>query len=86
MGILGSTHGVRIVRSQVMSLRQANFIEGAMAIGASDLHIISRHIVPNILPVVTVKFVSSAQNYLLMGVGIPASLASATPSWWIGGR
>ncbi len=70
MGILGSTHGVRIVRSQVMSLRQANFIEGAMAIGASDLHIISRHIVPNILPVVTVKFVSSAQNYLLMGVGI----------------
>jgi peptide/nickel transport system permease protein len=70
MGVLGSTHGVRVVRSQVLALRQANFIEGARAIGASNFHIMSRHILPNIMPVVTVKFVSSVQHYLLMGVGL----------------
>lgn len=70
MGVLGSTHGVRVIRSQVMSIRHANFIEGARAIGAHDLHIMSRHILPNILPLVTVRFVSSSQHYLLMGVGL----------------
>jgi peptide/nickel transport system permease protein len=70
MGVLGSTHGIRVIRSQVMSIRHANFIEGARAIGAGDLHIMSRHILPNIMPLVTVKFVSSTQHYLLMGVGL----------------
>jgi peptide/nickel transport system permease protein len=70
MGVLGSTHGVRVVRSQVLELRQANFIEGARAIGVTDFRIMTRHILPNILPVVMVKFVSSVQHYLLMGVGL----------------
>jgi peptide/nickel transport system permease protein len=70
MGVLGSTPGIRIVRSQVLSIRHANFIEGARAIGARDLRIMSRHILPNILPIVTVKFVSSSQHFLLMGVGL----------------
>jgi peptide/nickel transport system permease protein len=70
MGVLGSAHGVRVVRSQVMAIRKAHYIEGARAIGAGDIHIMTRHVLPNILPVVTVKFVSSAQHYLLMGVGL----------------
>jgi peptide/nickel transport system permease protein len=70
MGILGSIHGIRIIRSQVLSLSQTNFVEGARAIGASDFHIMSRHILPNIMPLVMVKFVSSSQHLLVMGVGL----------------
>ncbi len=70
MGVLGSTHGVRVLRSQVISIRHACFIEGARAIGARDMHIMSCHILPNVIPLVTVKFVSSTQHFLLMGVGL----------------
>jgi peptide/nickel transport system permease protein len=45
-------------------------VEGARAIGASDFHIMSRHILPNIMPLVMVKFVSSSQHLLVMGVGL----------------
>jgi len=70
MGILGSIYGIRIIRSQVLSLAQTSFVEGARAIGASDFHIMFRHILPNVMPVVMVKFVSSSQRLLLMGVGL----------------
>jgi peptide/nickel transport system permease protein len=70
MGILGSIHGIRVIRAQVLSLTQTNFIEGARAIGASDFRIMSRHILPNVMPVVMVKFVSSSQHMLVMGVGL----------------
>ena len=39
----------RIVRGQVLSLKQQNFVEAARALGASDRNIIFRHIVPNTL-------------------------------------
>ncbi|MFA5221689.1 MAG: ABC transporter permease [Methanoregula sp.] len=70
MGILGSIYGIRIIRAQVLSLSQTNFVEGARAIGASDFRIMSRHILPNVMPVVMVKFVSQSQHLLVMGVGL----------------
>ncbi|HNX16969.1 MAG TPA: ABC transporter permease [Methanoregula sp.] len=70
MGILGSIHGIRIIRSQVLSLAQTNFVEGARAIGAPDFYIMSRHILPNVMPLVMAKFVSSSQRMLVMGVGL----------------
>jgi peptide/nickel transport system permease protein len=70
MGLLGSIHNIRVIRAPALSLSQTPFVEGARAIGASDLHIMSRHILPNLMPIVTVKFVSSSQHFLLMGVGL----------------
>jgi len=70
MGILGSIHGIRIIRAPALSLSRSDFIEGARAVGASDFRIMSRHLLPNLMPVVTVKFVSSSQHFLLMGVGL----------------
>jgi peptide/nickel transport system permease protein len=70
MGLLSGIYGIRIIRLQVLSLVQTNFIEGARAIGASDFRIMSRHILPNVMPIVMVKFVSSSQHLLVMGVGL----------------
>ena len=58
------------MRAQVLSLSQTSFVEGARAIGASDFHIMFRHILPNVMPIVTVKFVSASQHLLVMGVGL----------------
>lgn len=40
----------RVIRSQVLSLRERPFVQAARVTGASDWRIITRHIAPNILP------------------------------------
>ncbi len=40
----------RVIRSQVLSLRERPFVQSARVAGASDWRIISRHIAPNVLP------------------------------------
>ncbi len=70
MGLLGGAQGIRIIRSQVLSLVKADFIYGVKAMGASDHYIMARHILPGILPLAIVMFVNSAQRYMLMGVGL----------------
>jgi peptide/nickel transport system permease protein len=70
MGFLSSVYGIRIIRAQVLSLSRTSFVEGARAIGASDFHIMFRHILPNVMPITMVKFVSASQHLLVMGVGL----------------
>ncbi|MFY1112428.1 MAG: ABC transporter permease [Methanosarcinaceae archaeon] len=70
MGVLGGTHGIRVIRSQVLSLSESNFIYGTRALGVGDFYIILVHVFPNILPLVLVQLVFSAQKYMLMGVGL----------------
>lgn len=70
MGVLSSIMGIRMIRAQVLSVARTNYVEGARAIGASDFHIMSRHILPNVMPIVMVRFVSASQHLLVMGVGL----------------
>ena len=44
----------RIVRGMVLSIREREFIQAARGLGASDLHIVLRHILPNILAPVAI--------------------------------
>jgi peptide/nickel transport system permease protein len=50
IALLGWTGTARLVRSQVLAERQKAYVEAARAIGASDLYIIFRHILPNVTP------------------------------------
>lgn len=70
MGLLGSLHGVRIIRSQVLSLAVSDFVVGTKALGAGDGYIMLRHILPNVLPLVGVKFVTAAQHFMIIGIGL----------------
>src|SRR6202043_1192461 len=45
----------RLVRAQVMAVREREFVEAARALGAGDLHIITKHILPNIIQPVIVQ-------------------------------
>jgi peptide/nickel transport system permease protein len=74
----------RVVRGQVLSLREWEFITAAHAIGASDLRIIFRHIVPNILaPVIVMSTMMMADAILIeatlsfLGMGAQPPI----PSW-----
>ena len=76
----------RIVRGQVLSLRSRPFIEASRALGASHIHILFRHILPNIygviitylaLTVPSIVLYESFLSYLGLGVQPPqASLGS----------
>src|SRR5262249_27706765 len=45
----------RLVRAQVLSVREREFVEAARALGASDWRVITRHILPNIIQPVIVQ-------------------------------
>ena len=73
----------RLVRAQVMAVREREFVEAARALGASDLRILTRHILPNILqPLIVQAAVGMASAVLaeatlsFLGLGIPAPAAS----------
>ena len=52
IGLTGWSATARLVRAQVLSLRERQYIERARAIGSSDFHIIRTHILPNSFPLV----------------------------------
>jgi peptide/nickel transport system permease protein len=74
----------RIVRGQVLSLRQREFVEAAVALGASPSRIAVREILPNIVgPIIVYTTLLIPNNILFeaslsfLGLGVPPS----TPSW-----
>jgi len=73
----------RLVRGQVLAAREREFVEAARALGASDLRIIVRHILPNIIqPVVVQASIGMAGAILaeatmsFLGLGVPPPTAS----------
>ena len=74
----------RLVRGQVLSLREEEYVLAARALGASDWRIASRHLLPNVLgPVIVtaafgVPFAIFAEAALsFIGLGLPPP----TPTW-----
>jgi peptide/nickel transport system permease protein len=73
----------RLVRAQVLSVREREFVEAARALGASDLRIFTRHILPNIVQPILVQAAIGMAGAVLaeatlsfLGLGIPAPAAS----------
>jgi len=52
IGITSWPSTARIVRSQVLSVKEKTFVERARAIGSGSRHIISKHILPNVFPLI----------------------------------
>jgi len=64
----------RVIRSEVLSLKQRPFVERAVSIGCGDFHIVLKHILPNVLPLITA-------NAILV---IPWAIVSETTLSFIG--
>ena len=52
IGLTGWSYTARLVRAQVLSVKERQYIERARCIGASDFNIIGRHIFPNTFPMI----------------------------------
>jgi len=70
----------RVIRSQVLSLREMPFIECAKAAGAGRFYTIFRHLIPNVLPVAFANMVLSVPGAIIteaslsfLGFGDPAT-------------
>jgi peptide/nickel transport system permease protein len=84
LGLFGWFYPARIVRAQVLSLREKEFVEAARMIGTNDWRIIRSHILPHLVaPIIVYSTLVVAQNILaetglsFLGLGIKAP----TPSW-----
>jgi peptide/nickel transport system permease protein len=65
LGALGWMGFARLVRSQVISLRERPFIEAARAVGASKTHIMFRHILPNVMSLVYVTLATTVPGNIV---------------------
>lgn len=84
LGLTGWVYIGRVVRSEVISLRERDFIEAARATGATNARIIRRHVLPNTSSVVLVigtlevaSVIISEASLSFLGLGVGA----LTPSW-----
>lgn len=67
----------RIVRGEVLAIREQQFVDSARAIGASDLRIMTRHVIPNVVPSVIVvgtvyvpRLIMFAAALSFLGLGV----------------
>jgi len=74
----------RLIRGQVLSLREKEFVDAARSLGATNFRIMSREILPNLVgPILVYATLAIPINILgeaglsYLGVGVPAG----TPSW-----
>lgn len=75
---------MRLLRSEILSLREARFIEAATATGASPRRILFRHLLPNVWGIVLVQTSLTVANAIVviaslsfLGIGV----SPPTPSW-----
>lgn len=84
LGFLTWVKTARLVRGSVMQQKEKEFVEAARASGATDFHIITRHLIPNCLSTVIVLVTLGIPNAIMyeaslsfLGLGIQPP----TPSW-----
>ena len=84
LGLTGWMGTARLVRGEVLSLREREFIQAARALGMNDWRIIFRHIIPNTMaPVIVSATLGIGQTILteaslsFLGLGVQPP----TPSW-----
>jgi ABC-type dipeptide/oligopeptide/nickel transport system permease subunit len=80
IGLFSWFYPARVVRAQVLTLRNSEFVEAARMVGASDLRIVRQHLLPHVLESVIVygtlmvagtMFLEAGFSYLNLGVQLP---------------
>lgn len=70
LAFFGWSSFARIVRAQVLSLRERLYVEAARAAGASGLRIMVKHILPHVIPLIIANIVLSATSAILTEAGL----------------
>jgi peptide/nickel transport system permease protein len=82
IGVTSWAGTARLVRADTLSVKERPYVERARALGSSNWHLVSRHILPNVMPVIfantvlTVALSILAETTLaLLGLGDPSSIS-----------
>jgi len=84
LAALGWVGTSRLVRGEVLSLKERDYVLAARASGASDLRILVIHILPNVFPIVMVTMTIIAGNLILIESGLSylgMGIQPPTPTW-----
>jgi len=84
VGLVSWTGIARIVRAQVLSLKERDFVVAARALGASHARILFRTLLPNTLPTIGVLATLTTANTVLLDAGLSylgLGVPPPTPSW-----
>jgi peptide/nickel transport system permease protein len=83
LGITSWTGLCRLLRGETLKLREMDYIQAATAFGVSNMKIISRHILPNVMHIVLISIVLDFSGLVLaeavlsyVGVGVDPSMIS----------
>jgi peptide/nickel transport system permease protein len=84
IGILNWMPTARVVRAQVLAVKEQEFIQAAVAVGTSQFRILTRHVFPNVLSPIMVAATLGVANAILtesalsfLGLGFPSDF----PTW-----
>lgn len=75
---------LRLMRSQVLSIRKLRFVEAAYVAGASDVSILARHVIPNAMAPVLAQLSVNIGWSVLLTAGLSfvgAGVVAPTPEW-----
>lgn len=84
LGLTGWFSVSRIVRAEVLALREQEFVVSARALGARDLRVLLRHVLPNVLSPVLVAATLGIGNVIALEAGLSylgIGVRPPSPSW-----
>ncbi|HYM71244.1 MAG TPA: ABC transporter permease, partial [bacterium] len=84
MVLAGWVAYARLLRGEILTVKNFEYIQGARALGASDLRVIRRHLLPNIITVGIIFAMSDAVLNILLGGALSflgLGVQPPTPEW-----
>ncbi|HEV2320557.1 MAG TPA: ABC transporter permease [Verrucomicrobiae bacterium] len=75
---------VRVIRGQVLSIKEREFVHASRALGASDVRVIFLHLLPNVLPTVIVLAAMTTANTIILEAGLDylnVGVPPPAPTW-----
>jgi peptide/nickel transport system permease protein len=84
IGLLGWPGAARLVRGQLLSLREAEFVTAARVVGVSNTSILTKHLIPNIVSSLAVLATFGVANAIILEAGLSflgLGVKIPIPSW-----
>jgi peptide/nickel transport system permease protein len=84
LGFLGWSATARLVRGEVLALRERDYVLAAQALGARGWRVMTSHLLPNLFPIVIVSLTINAGSLILIESGLSflgLGVQPPTPTW-----
>lgn len=84
IGVFTSFYPTRLIRASLLQLRNAEFVDAARMVGASNARILRKHLLPHLVPTLLIWAAIATATNILLEVGLSfvgAGVQPETPTW-----